>query len=583
MSTPIRQIHELTARGRPGAGKLAAAAVLVLGAFSGCAAAPASLATASAAVATATDAVTHEQNDRVPEGAAWAQHYFPSADGVELHADVLLPEELAEGEKVPVILAASAYFGHSGQLTMEGFAHTGPSNRFGDLVRDGGLLERGYALVMVDVRGYGGSSGCLEPLGGPADRADVRAAIDWAASRPWSTGSVGMYGKSQDAVTALVGSNLDHPALKGVVAMAPIWDIQRNMRSGGVPRSTTTSVATVYNTLATLPQMPDDDPRYLANAGYDGPTGPHPECTVLNTATYADPNADSETWRTRDLAAQAEGNDTPLFVTQGFLEWNTEPEGMAEFLDNHQGPQRAWLGQWDHKRGNERTADGRLETGREGWFDEVFSFYDQYLKGVDPTVAYPPVAIQDSTGAWRAQGTWPVVDRTATVDLGGGSYTDDGLLAGPGSSYTVRSAPLARTTRITGTPRVALTADGHGTVMVRLHDVAPDGTAVAFDQQVSALRPGETALELKSTDWTLPVGHSLAVEVGTVQPGVPFANDWLPTLSQETITVREARLDLAFDDPAGDTGLPGDRAPWLDLYLLSNTAKPTLGPPTFTL
>ena len=36
-------------------------------------------------------------------------------------------------------------------------------------------------------------------------------------------------------------------------------------------------------------------------------------------------------------------------------------------------------------------------------------------------------------------------------------------------------------------------------------------------------------------------------------------------------------------DPAGDTGLPGDRAPWLDLYLLSNTAQPTLGPPTFTL
>ncbi|WP_181780302.1 CocE/NonD family hydrolase [Pseudonocardia pini] len=551
-----------------------AALVLTAGVVAGCTSAT----EAPAAVATATDGVTHARNDRVPEGAEWTQHYFPTADGVELHADVLLPEDLPEGAKVPLIVSTSAYFGHSGQLAVEGFAHTGPSDRFGDLVREGGLLERGYGLVMVDSRGYGGSTGCLEPLGGPGDRADVRAAIDWAAAQPFSTGSVGMYGKSQDAVTALVGSNLNHPALKGVVAMEPIWDVQQNMRSGGVPRSTTTSVANVYNSLATLPQMPDDDPRYLANAGYDGPTGPHPECAVLNTAAYMDPT--EATWGPRDLAAQAAGSTTPLFVTQGFLEWNTEPEAMAEFLDNHQGPERAWLGQWDHKRGGERTADGRLEMGREGWYDEVFAFYDQHLRGVAPTVAYPNVAIEDSTGAWRAQDTWPVVDRTASLEVGGGGYTDDGVL---GSSYLTRSEPLAAPARVTGTPRMALTAQGHGTVMVRLHDVAPDGTAVLMNQQVSQLRPGRTDLELKATDWTLAAGHSLAVEVGTVQPGIPFSNDWLPTHTQEAVTVQAARLDLALDDPADDTAQPGTPAPWLETYRVANTSQPPLGPPTFTL
>ncbi len=160
------------------------AAALLLASVTACTAAPAPAAAATpAAVATATDGVTHAENDRVPEGAVWTQHYFPSSDGVELHADVLLPEGLAEGQKVPVVLSMSAYFGHSGQLAVEGFAHTGPSDRFGDLVRDGGLLERGYALVMVDARGFGGSTGCLDVLGGPSDQADVGAAIDWAAAR----------------------------------------------------------------------------------------------------------------------------------------------------------------------------------------------------------------------------------------------------------------------------------------------------------------------------------------------------------------------------------------------------------------
>ncbi|MET0191376.1 MAG: hypothetical protein ABW212_20420, partial [Pseudonocardia sediminis] len=100
----------------------AAAVVLAVGLLAGCTAATGT----PAAVATATEGVTHERNDRVPAGAEWTQHYFPTADGVELHADVLLPEDLPEGARVPLIVSTSAYFGHSGQLAVEGFAHTGP-------------------------------------------------------------------------------------------------------------------------------------------------------------------------------------------------------------------------------------------------------------------------------------------------------------------------------------------------------------------------------------------------------------------------------------------------------------------------
>ncbi|QFU87185.1 CocE/NonD family hydrolase [Amycolatopsis sp. YIM 10] len=525
--------------------------------------------------------VTHEENDRVPEGAEWTQHYFPSSDGsdVELHADVLLPEDLPEGEKVPVILSAGSYFGHSGQLDVEDWKQAGPSARFNDFIEGTDLFDRGYAFVMVDVRGFGGSTGCLD-FAGPGEQADVKAAIDWAASQPWSTGAVGMYGKSYDAITGLVGNNLNQDALKAVVAQEPIWDLYRNIRSNGVPRSTIVNVSNTYNKIATLPQLPDDDPRYLANAEYEEA---HPECLLANTAGYQTADPESEYWKARDLAAGAKGSDTPLFVTQGFLEWNTEPEAIQEYLGNHQGPQRGWLGPWDHKRGNDRTPDGRLEMGREGWFAETMSFYDQYLKGVEPSVRYPDYAIQDSTGTWRAQDSWPVSDGSTTVELGDGSYVDNGGEAGPApeNSFFTWSEPLAKDVRLTGTPRLSLTAEGHGNVMIKLYDVAADGTAVMFDEQVSTVDGGELAFDLKSTDWTLPAGRSLAVEIGTIQANA--LNDWIDTPSRKKIEVTGARLELATDDPADDVATEGARAPYLDTYLGIYTSKLPIGKPEFTL
>ena len=527
-----------------------------------------------AAAAETGDGVTHAENDRVPDGAVWTQHYFPS-DGAELHADVLLPEGLAPGEEVPVILSVGPYFGHAGQLEDENWQHTGPSDRFRDFIDGTDLFDRGYAFVMVDLRGFGGSTGCLD-FAGAGERADVAASIDWAARQPWSTGAVGMYGKSYDAITGLVGNNLDQDALSAVVAQEPMWDLYRNVRSNGVPRSTIVEVAGTYNRIATMPQLPDDDTRYRANAEYEKA---HPECLVQNMFGYRTTDPASEYWTTRDLAAQAKGTDTPLFVTQGFLEWNTEPEAVQEFLDNHDGPQRGWLGQWDHVRGNDRVADGRLAMGRDGWFAETMSFYDQHLKGTEPAVRYPAYAVQDSTGTWRAQDTWPVTERSAAVRLRGGSYVDHGGDAGTTPNFLQRSAPLATATRITGTPRLTLHTHGRGNVMVKLYDLAPDGTAVMFDEQVALLSKGKTAFDLKSTDWTLAAGHSLAVEIGTILPG----GDWIDTPAGETITVTGARLDLALDDPADDTRTHGERAPYLDTYLAAYTTELPGSATTFTL
>ena len=42
-------------------------------------------------------------------------------------------------------------------------------------------MKQGYTFVMVDLRGFGGSTGCLD-WGGPGEQSDVVNAVKWAAS-----------------------------------------------------------------------------------------------------------------------------------------------------------------------------------------------------------------------------------------------------------------------------------------------------------------------------------------------------------------------------------------------------------------
>ncbi|MFG6201614.1 CocE/NonD family hydrolase [Nonomuraea sp. JJY05] len=567
---------------------------------------------AGAGNAAAGGPVTHEENPRVPKGAAWTEAYFPSSDGsgVELHADVLRPAHLAAGVKTPVILSVGPYFAHAGQTGPEGWDRVGPSARFQDFVDGAGLMARGYTFVMVDLRGFGGSTGCLDWVG-PGEQADVRAAIEWAAGQPWSTGKVGMYGKSYDAVTGLVGNNLKLDSLKAVVAQEPVWDMYNYLFSNKVPRPNVTGTPNAYNSIATIPAMADDSDRYKANAAYEAS---HPQCLSDNLTNNNNPDPRSAYWSARDLAAQAAGTRTPLFVTQGFIEPNTKPEDMEEYLGNHRGRERGWLGQWEHVRGNDTDADGRLLQGRAGWFDEVMRFYDQYLRGIAPSVTDPAYAIEDGLGKWRAQPTWPVATTSYDARLSAGRYLDDG--GGPAAaaradggrwdmehaprieplssteksaarqgdtaatSFWTWSTPAPQKLRMTATPRIRLNASTTGNVMVRLWDVAPDGTATMFDENVALLeRRGPISFDLKSTDWTFERGHRLGVQIGTIDSG-----RWLDVPSGNTIKVSDARLTLDVQAPRFDVPTQGDRSPYLDQYLAANTTTlSNIGPGTFPL
>ena len=521
----------------------------------------------------------------VPDGATWTEATIPSSDGVRLHADILRPSHLAPEAKTPVILSIGPYFNHAGQTGAIGPAQgtsydplgpsSGPSERFYDLVEGARLMERGYSFVMVDLRGFGGSTGCLD-WAGPGEQADVIEAVKWAAGQPWSNGRVGMYGKSYDGVTGLIGVNRRPPGLAAVVAQEPVYDLYRYLYGDGIRRLNSLATPALYDGIAATPGPLLDDPGYTQAALDDTQ---RPGCKALNWADQAaDDDHFSPFWRARDLIPGAEGSTVPLFLTQGLTENNTVADGTAQYLQNHDGFQRAWLGPWDHVRGNETDDEGRLLMGRQGFFDEVVRFYDRFLKGVKPRVKDPQFAIQTNDGRWRGERAWPPADAIGyTSQLLPGSYLDDGDGAATGSGaeegvWTI-SPPLAHDAHLAGSGRAMVdvsTPLPRSNVVVDVYDLDESGTGPLITRQGHMIYgSGRIELDLWSADWKLARGHRLAVRVTDANP------DWwihVPTLQDVTVHSAQVTLPFLTKRRVGSTqGVPG---PQLEDYLEETVTVP---------
>jgi pimeloyl-ACP methyl ester carboxylesterase len=451
----------------------------------------------------------------------------------------------------------------------------GPSDRFLDFVEGAKLMERGYTFVMVDLRGFGGSTGCLD-WAGPGEQSDVVNAVAWAASQPWSTGKVGMYGKSYDGVTGLIGANHQPAGLKAVVSQEPVYDLYRYLYGDGIRRLNSVLTPALYDLIDLTPGPALDDPNYNIDGLNDTQ---RPGCPVLNLADQGG-NDDhySAYWRQRNLIPAAKGSTVPLFLTQGLTENNTVADGTAQYLENHGGYERAWLGPWEHVRGNDRDENGRLKMGREGFFDEVMRFYDQFLKGSDPAVQDPPVAVQTNDGRWRAEQSWPPADGTGyTSALRTGSYTDDGSGSATGTSDTegvwTISPRLAHDAHLAGSGKAIVdvaTTRPNANLVVDVYDLDEFGIGPLITRQGFLARSaGEKTLDLWSADWKIPAGHRIAVRVTD-------ANEdwWIHTPLFDTVEVVGGSVTLPFLTYERTNTIQGDPGTQLEGYLSETISVP---------
>lgn len=487
------------------------------------------------------------------DDATYSEHYFDSGDGItKLHADVLRPKGLGEKVKTPVILTVSPYLNHSGSTSDYSPGATGPSERFYDFLDLTRILERGYTYVMVDLPGYGGSGGCND-WGGPREQGAVKAAVEWAASQPWSTGKVGMMGKSYDAWTGLMGMAQKPKGLAAVVAMEPVYSGYRYLYNNGIRFINSLVTPAGFQAYDAKPGSTQDSPEYQTNGA------PNAYCYGSNYALQQQDDEEAAYWVERDLLRTTKRSKTPLLLTQGFLETNTKPDGAFDFFDKIDGPKRAWFGQFDHVRGWERTGgsytEGAFEMGRTAFVAEMMRFFDHHVKGVSARRSGigrdANVVVGDNLGRHRSEAAWPPSDsRLYWTGLKGGTYMDDGNNSsaggGAGNGIWTLSQPLPHDAWMAGEPVFEAQVDSlpRANLVVNLYDVAPDGKATVVSRGAYLLREEGTKnveFDMYGQDWIMKKGHRLGVLISS-------ANDdwWLHVPTNTEVSVEEANIGLPF-------------------------------------
>jgi predicted acyl esterase len=188
-------------------------------------------------------------------------------DGIRLSARVFRPDEAGS---FPVIMAFTAYgkdrgpdeyppvldYSERPEFDMGRFEVSpwttweGPDPAF--------WVPLGYAVIYVDSRGYFASEGDASVLG-EQDRLDFHDTIEWAGTREWSNGNVGLTGVSYLAISQWVAAgDSPPPHLKAIVPWEGQTDAFREViYHGGIPETAFTSYwLERVNSSANTPPLP---------------------------------------------------------------------------------------------------------------------------------------------------------------------------------------------------------------------------------------------------------------------------------------------------------------------------------------
>jgi uncharacterized protein len=450
-----------------------------------------------------------------------AQASIPMRDGVVLRADVRLPS--GKGP-FPVLVYRTPY---------------GEKNAFAEYTTFQHAVERGYAVVVQDVRGRYSSDGVFAPY--QNEGRDGYDTIEWAARQPWSNGKVGTFGLSYPGAVQWLAAVENPPHL---LAMVPamtfssgrnffyaggafdlswiewIWDniapdirVKQN-RAG--PRTYDEATAawkqSALSMESVLPLSALDALQGIAPYYYEWLRHP----------------PDAPWWDWADLHGKYGRTQAAILNLSGWYDEHYGPEGATTNFNGlvaaragHPDRTALLIGPWIH--GVQSTGTAKAgersfpDTATIDYDSTVLDWMDHYLRGIDNGVDRRPPVRYYVMGAdtWRESPVWPPPSTSTRFYLGEAAPGRPGLLteSPPGATgsssfvsdplhpvtdpyaeelgahdyrglsarsdlLTFDTEPLPNDTELTGAidSRIYLSCDCRDVdLWVRLYDVAPDG------------------------------------------------------------------------------------------------------------
>lgn len=464
-------------------------------------------------------------------GSVRTSAYVTLKDGVRLAVDVHLPEGLEAGAKLPAIIEQTRYY-RAVRMTPE--AGGGCKPRIGTTANF--MVPRGYAYVVVDVRGTGASFGTRFSEYSDQEVEDGAEIVDWIVQQPWSDGTVGATGQSYVGTTAEMLLRNHHPAVKAVMPVFSGYDFFTEiMYPGGIKNTAFGRRWTELIRALDLGQEPegskfavpcpvdDDTDGSLLRAAMREHEGNFDLWRLVDASFYRDDVfegrvADASSLYHFQDAIDASG--VPVYAVAGYVDSAYTLGAIRRFLTSRAADKRMLIGPWNHG-GRFFYGPGVREPTRSAFVldAEKLRFFDAYLKNIDNGFRAEAAIHYFTTGInrWRAADSWPTPAETQTWCFGAGQTLDPECASAPdeGSDryqggaeakageltrwhstmgpypvaypdraaedaglLTYTSAPLDAPLEVTGEPVVTLffqTADGDADFFVYLEEVTAQG------------------------------------------------------------------------------------------------------------
>lgn len=321
------------------------------------------------------------------------------ADGETMYLEITRPDpaEYPDLPPLPVILEASPYHGANGTRIGDRIFPDpkGPGNANLGLV--GYFAPRGYAVAMMDLRGTGRSTGCLDHLG-PKDASDMKTVIEWLAAREYSNGRVGMTGHSYVGASQNVAAAQRPKGLETIVPSAGLASMYDHQYQKGVPYNLQwVGPMFAYEWLALVRDLPPGINNAPVLGGTSGDNwmrgGPSAQtgCGAQNsslTAGSGQVTGQYELWHAqRDWRAEVADADIPIFIVHGVNDNAARIPAAEWFFGNRfmRPGDKVWLGQWDH--GSTNGSCGNVNNSRVShpncrfnqWQYALHAWFDHHL------------------------------------------------------------------------------------------------------------------------------------------------------------------------------------------------------------
>jgi putative CocE/NonD family hydrolase len=485
------------------------------------------------------------------DGHVRTSQYLTMRDGVRLAADILRPTRggAVHTDKLPVVWTHHRY----NRAFFRGDTLVDYASGFGRGIDR--LLHHGYVVAAVDTRGGGASFGTQPGFFAPDEAKDAYEITEWLAEQPWSTGAVGMTGRSYLGITQLFAASQAPPHLKAIFPEMYVFEWYPMIYPGGVFRDD------FFTQWQFLTHNLDNANRFTwgpLNFGgvvpVDGPEGRAQRDSAIaahrmnrdvfemwSRVPYrnsVDTVSGKEIHAERGPATYLIQINRAAIPVYGLAGWyDAFPRDAFLWFRNLKVPQKLVIGPWFHG----QTTGFDLGAERHRWFDYWLKSIDNGIENEPPIRYY---VIDAPAGAdWRTAATWPIPEATPTDFFfrdgkagSAGSFNDGRLLRvapqvreasdarvidttatlGPGNrwantyggpvgypdlapndakGFTWTSAPLASPVEVIGHPVVHLWVTSSARdfdAMVYLEDVDSTGTSTYVTEGV--LRASHRAL-----------------------------------------------------------------------------------------